>query len=376
MYKKIVITIICFIFFPSVNVYSNGENNVLIVKIEGKKYERLSLRIGVDNGKPYSIDGQSDNKQDWAFFYPDSVYEKLKYAYLYIKEQDSIDHRLLFRIISSQDTLRAGNISFRKDKSILNIEYIETTVGKKTFETHFKLPIVDMYLVQKNCDPQFVALANCMTSGYSMLGYDTLSYEKKLEKYIAMTRKFPYSIYAINILASTMAQYQAKSDVQKIFSCFDNEVQHSYYGRKISKYISETIFTNSNLPSWKTGISEPIVRDTTIYTLVVFSASWCAPCRAEIPLLKTIYEKTQSKLDMVYVSIDEQKTVSNWKKLMNEEDIPWRSLMAINDVEKIKEKYFVQLIPYTILVYPSGDMEAIDVRAKDSLDNLYKILGI
>lgn len=377
--RKIVIIIelmICFVFLSSFDVYSHNKNNVLIVKIEGKKYKQLSLRIGVDNGTPLSVDGQSENKQDWTFFYPDSVYEKQKYAFLYIKDHDSIDHRLLFRIISNTDTLRVGDISFRRDKSILNIKYLKTTVGQKSFETYFKTPIRDVFLVKKDIDPQFMALANCMSSGYSMFAYDTLAYNEKLERYIALTRKFPNSIYAINILASTMAQYHAKSDVQKIFSFFDNEVQHSYYGRKIDTYIKEITFRNSHLPSWEKGISEPIVRDTTMYTLVVFSASWCVPCRAEIPLLKTIYKNTQNKLDMVYVSIDEKVTVSNWNKLMNEESIPWRSLMAVGDVKRIREKYYIQSIPYTILVHPSGYKEVIDVREKDNLDKLYKVLGI
>jgi thiol-disulfide isomerase/thioredoxin len=108
--------------------------------------------------------------------------------------------------------------------------------------------------------------------------------------------------------------------------------------------------------------------------LVLFSASWCAPCHAQIPILREIYKDHSAKLDMVYVSLDEPTTVENWKKMMKAEQIPWRSLMAIEEVKRIKEKYYVEGIPLSILVYPGGHMENIDVRHKEELDKLYKTL--
>jgi len=60
--------------------------------------------------------------------------------------------------------------------------------------------------------------------------------------------------------------------------------------------------------------------------------------------------------------------------MMKDEPIPWRSLLAVDNTMKIKERYYVQGIPYSILVYPDGHMEDINVRQKESLDKLYKIL--
>ena len=78
---------------------------------------------------------------------------------------------------------------------------------------------------------------------------------------------------------------------------------------------------------------------------------------------------------MVYVSLDEPATVEKWKKMMKEEHIPWRSLMAVDEVKKIKEKYYIEGIPQTILVYPGGYMENIDVRHKEEFDKLHKMLN-
>lgn len=45
------------------------------------------------------------------------------------------------------------------------------------------------------------------------------------------------------------------------------------------------------------------------YKLVVFGASWCSKCVAEIPKLKTFYEdwKKQDDLEIIFVSLDSQK---------------------------------------------------------------------
>ena len=57
-----------------------------------------------------------------------------------------------------------------------------------------------------------------------------------------------------------------------------------------------------------------------------------------------------------------------------EEDIPWRSLLAINEIKKIKSAYSVREIPYTILVYPGNScFKVIDVRKKEGKDKLYSL---
>jgi thiol-disulfide isomerase/thioredoxin len=346
----------------------------LRINIEGKTYEQLCLRIGLDDGTLCAFDGKSENNQDWTFLYPDSVYEKMKYKFLFVKEPDSISHRLAFSAISNKDTLGFGEFSFKKRASVINLRYMKTIIVEKSFQTNNKTFIQDIFFVNAPVDPQLLAVGKCMTSNYSMFAYDSLTNDQRFEKYISLTKEFPYSEYAIAMLSQTLTRYQSKEDVQKIFSCFNKEVQNSYFGKKISAYIAEKTFKNSVLPSWNNGVSESIVKDTTKFTLVLFSASWCAPCHEQIPILKDIYKDQSGKLDMVYISMDEPETVENWKKMMREEPIPWRSLLAVDNTMKIKERYYVQGIPYSILVYPDGHMEDINVRQKNSLDKLYKIL--
>ena len=76
---------------------------------------------------------------------------------------------------------------------------------------------------------------------------------------------------------------------------------------------------------------------------------------------------------MVYISIDGLATIENWKKMMREEHNPWRSLMAVDNIKKIRDKYFVEGVPYSILVYPGGHKEIINVRHEE-VEKLYNLL--
>lgn len=117
---------------------------------------------------------------------------------------------------------------------------------------------------------------------------------------------------------------------------------------------------------------EPVITNPNKYNLVIFSASWCRPCRELIPILKKIYNDLKEEIDLVYISIVEQHTVNNWKSSMREEQIPWRSLLAVEDVKRIRDKYLVLGVPHSILVHPEMNFEVINLFDATDRMKLYK----
>ncbi len=54
--------------------------------------------------------------------------------------------------------------------------------------------------------------------------------------------------------------------------------------------------------------------------------------------------------------------ITAFQNILNEHQIPWRTLYAYKDLKKNNGKIFRTNTPYNILVYPDGKMEFIDVR--------------
>lgn len=58
------------------------------------------------------------------------------------------------------------------------------------------------------------------------------------------------------------------------------------------------------------------------YVYIDLWATWCAPCRAEIPFLKKIEEKYHGKnIEFVSVSIDVAKDYEKWKKFVSDKSL-------------------------------------------------------
>src|SRR5260221_4232077 len=62
------------------------------------------------------------------------------------------------------------------------------------------------------------------------------------------------------------------------------------------------------------------------FVLVDFWASWCEPCRAEIPHLKNLYAKYHAVgLEILSVSADAHPEA--WRRAMVQEQMPWKQVL-------------------------------------------------
>ena len=89
-------------------------------------------------------------------------------------------------------------------------------------------------------------------------------------------------------------------------------------------------------------------------TVIDFWASWCGPCRQEMPFMLELYSKYQDKgLGIVGISLDEDSDA--WKAATQQLNIPWPQMSDLKGWDNAAAKYFnVTSIPHTIVVNQQG----------------------
>ena len=111
------------------------------------------------------------------------------------------------------------------------------------------------------------------------------------------------------------------------------------------------------------------------YTLVDFWASWCGPCRAEMPNVVEAYHKYHDKgFEVVGISLDEDKAA--WLAAIEKLQMPWLQLSDLKgwDCEGAV-LYQIQAIPANLLVDQQGKIVAKNLREEalqDKLAELFK----
>lgn len=110
------------------------------------------------------------------------------------------------------------------------------------------------------------------------------------------------------------------------------------------------------------------------YVLVDFWASWCAPCREEIPKLKEIYKRYKNKnFEILSISLDEDKAA--WLTAISKENMPW---LHVSDLEGFSSAsartYLITAIPATFLIDPDGKIIDRDFRANELSERLKKLI--
>lgn len=99
------------------------------------------------------------------------------------------------------------------------------------------------------------------------------------------------------------------------------------------------------------------------YVYIDVWATWCGPCRAEIPHLKKIEEKYHGKkIEFVSISIDERaKAYEKWKKFVVDQKLGGVQLLADNDWKsEFVQAFGINGIPRFILIGPDGKVVNAD----------------
>ncbi|GAB6123735.1 redoxin family protein [Dysgonomonas termitidis] len=148
---------------------------------------------------------------------------------------------------------------------------------------------------------------------------------------------------------------------------FSQEAKNSHYGKILKAELFPEGFVGKALPAFNLvgkdnkGTTVGEISKGKKYTLVDFWASWCAPCRKEIPNLKKLYEKYSSKgFEIVSISIDKKE--ADWEKALKEEKLVWPNYL---DTKGASDALNVKAIPAMFLIDDKGIIIAEKIRGEE-----------
>ncbi len=89
-------------------------------------------------------------------------------------------------------------------------------------------------------------------------------------------------------------------------------------------------------------------------TFVVFMASWCPPCKAQLPHLNNLQKKYSKKLDIIGVLLDE-KSLNEVKKFKDDYNIDFTLAVGKENFTFAKAAGDVKAVPFMILYDKQGN---------------------
>lgn len=160
----------------------------------------------------------------------------------------------------------------------------------------------------------------------SMAGTNIGNAQGRVDHYKKIIKTYPHSYFLLQRIENQKYQY-TNEQLTALTAAFDASMQKSKSMASIKEYMAtrptkgKPINTEIMLAN-ATGIMNKPIDTSYQLNMVIFWASWCKPCRQEIPMLKELYATYKDKgLHMVSISTDQKPDL--WQKAMATEKMPW-----------------------------------------------------
>lgn len=187
---------------------------------------------------------------------------------------------------------------------------------------------------------------------------------EELKINIDYCKKKPSCAYSFRLVSAQVARQPGKNfyeDFNYIYQNASKEIKESERGKSMAEKL--ILFKQSMVGSQAPRVFGIDNNDQQLslndfhdknYVLIDFWASWCAPCREEIPFLQQLHQKyKKSGFEILSISID--KDLTKWKNAIIKEKIEnWRHFSTIQNDSSAEKDYFVNGIPHKVLIDKNG----------------------
>lgn len=211
-------------------------------------------------------------------------------------------------------------------------------------------------------------------SDSSLKGLDNPLTELRLSKEIFSDETIKnYMLYSI---MDEQIRYEGIKNIDALMADFEKNCTNQEYISKIKEQYSkwEKLAEGKQAPLF----SYPDITGDTVslsdfkgkYVYVDVWATWCSPCRAELPHLEKLQDHFKGK-NIVFVSVSVDETKEPWEKMVKEKKLKGVQLFA-KGFSAITKDYLINSIPRFLLIDTEGKI--IDSNAPKPSEKIKEIL--
>lgn len=114
------------------------------------------------------------------------------------------------------------------------------------------------------------------------------------------------------------------------------------------------------------------------YVFIDFWASWCAPCRREIPFLKEALAYSENSDNLVVLSYSIDSKMQDWVNCINKSQLVHKNWVHISTLKGWNSEgiklFSVKGVPFTALIDPDGNVVEFGLRGEEMVKKLKGIV--
>lgn len=265
-----------------------------------------------------------------------------------------------------------GYKNLYRDKTFMSQFYADRGVMNLVIDTSSTFRKKEVF------DLKFLNINEQTEAAYKFWGFKPAvgSSQKSSNYNVSAIKKFPASMHLLRQIDWNKSELKDQ-ELTKILSLFDKSVYNTPIYKQLVAYAKYENQHASDIPL-DVSLFRPdfsitkLAVDPNKHNLVVFWASWCGPCRQEIPQISKLLDAHRDNLNVMSISIDQNEKA--WQTAMKQEKMPWAQMLLRRDSSFVKfnKKYNLNAIPVWLLFNPKGKLIAQQVglrMGKDAIDN-------
>ncbi|MBJ6369519.1 TlpA family protein disulfide reductase [Snuella sedimenti] len=213
----------------------------------------------------------------------------------------------------------------------------------------------------------------------SKIGFNKIWYRLEKEAFENKITTLKNELHNVLDSYANIPEKEVKSEKAYIESYIkrlsDKHEEEHDLSTKLSKGTLSPDFKNyENYDGSKTSLSDFKGK----YVYIDVWATWCGPCKAQIPHLEALEKKYQDQnIVFISMSVDKEKDYDKWRSMVKNKQMSGVQILAPNQTaSEFTRAYGINAIPRFILIDPEGKIVDFDAPRPSNKEAITALLSI